>query len=76
MKSAICTDCDMGVSEKKGVPYFGVLVIIRILLFGVHYSGPLFSETPISGGQELDNSVNNVYAGSHGSLWLCSWNDP
>ena len=32
----------MGVSET----YFGVL-IIRILLFGVLYWGPLFSETPI-----------------------------
>ena len=31
----------MGVS----VPYFGVLTI-RILLFRVLYSGPLFSETP------------------------------
>ena len=40
---------------KLGVPYFGVLIIIRILLFGVLiirillfgvlYSGPLFSET-------------------------------
>ena len=28
-----------------GVTYFGVL-IIRILLFRVLYSGPLFSETP------------------------------
>ena len=31
-----------------GVPYLGVL-IIRILLFGVLYKAPLFSETPISG---------------------------
>ena len=31
---------------KIRVPYFGVL-IIRILLFGVLYEGPLFSETPI-----------------------------
>ena len=31
--------------RKLGVPYFGVL-IIRILLFKVLYSGPLFSETP------------------------------
>ena len=31
--------------RKLGVPYFGVL-IIRILLFTVLYSGPLFSETP------------------------------
>ena len=30
---------------KIRVPYFGVL-IIRILLFRVLYSGPLFSETP------------------------------
>ena len=35
----------MGGSEKKGVPYFGVL-IVRILLFGVLHKGPLFSETP------------------------------
>ena len=36
----------MGVSEKLGVPYFGVL-FIRILLFRVLDQGPLFSETPI-----------------------------
>ena len=37
----------MGLSETKGyLNYFGVL-IIRILLFGVLYWGPLFSETPI-----------------------------
>ena len=30
----------------QGVPYFGVL-IIRILLFRVLYSGPPISETPI-----------------------------
>ena len=35
-----------GSFRKLGVPYFGVL-IIRILLFRVLYSGPLFSETPI-----------------------------
>ena len=33
--------------SKLGLPYFGVL-IIRILLTRVLYSGPLFSETPIS----------------------------
>ena len=32
---------------KIGVPYLGVL-IIRILLFGVLYEGPLCSETPRS----------------------------
>ena len=37
----------MGVSNNKGVPYFGVL-IMRILLFRVLHWGPLFSETPIS----------------------------
>ena len=31
--------------RKLGVPYFGILVI-RILLFRVLYSGPLLSETP------------------------------
>ena len=31
--------------RELGVPNFGVL-IIRILLFRVLYSGPLFSETP------------------------------
>ena len=36
----------MGVSENRGIPYFGVLMI-RILLFRVLYWGPLFSETPI-----------------------------
>ena len=36
----------MGVSENRGVAYFGVL-IIRILSFRVLYWGPLFSETPI-----------------------------
>ena len=36
-----------GSFRKLGVPYFGVL-IIRILLFGVLYMGPLFSETPKS----------------------------
>ena len=35
----------MGVSEKKGIPYFGALKT-RILLLGVLYQGPLFSETP------------------------------
>ena len=35
-----------GSFRKLGVPYLGVL-IIRILLFRVLYSGPLFSETPI-----------------------------
>ena len=35
-----------GSFRKLGVPYFGVL-IIRILLFGVLYQGPLVSETPI-----------------------------
>ena len=35
-----------GSFRKLGGPYFGVL-IIRILLFRVLYSGPLFSETPI-----------------------------
>ena len=37
---------DLGASENRGVPYFGVLTI-RILLFRVLYEGPLFSETPI-----------------------------
>ena len=32
--------------RKLGVPYLGVL-FLRILLFRVPYSGPLFSETPI-----------------------------
>ena len=32
---------------KIGVPYFGVL-IIRVLLFRLLYSGPLFSETSMS----------------------------
>ena len=36
----------MGVSDNRGVPYFGVL-IIRILLVRVLYLGPLFSETTI-----------------------------
>ena len=36
----------MGVSEKLGVPYLGVL-IIRIRLFRVLYRVPLFLETPI-----------------------------
>ena len=36
-----------GTFRKEGVPYFGVL-IMRILLVRVLYSGPLFSETPIS----------------------------
>ena len=35
----------MGVSENKGVPYLGVPK--RILLFGVLYEDPLFSETLI-----------------------------
>ena len=37
----------MGVSNNKGVPDFGVL-IISILLFRVLHWGPLFSETSIS----------------------------
>ena len=36
----------MGVSKNKGYLNLGVL-IVRILLFRVLYSGPLFSETPI-----------------------------
>ena len=36
-----------GSFRQLGVPYLGVL-IIRILLFRVLYSCPLFSETPIS----------------------------
>ena len=36
----------MGVSEKLGVPDFGVLVI-RTLLFRVLYQGPQFSEAPV-----------------------------
>ena len=36
----------MGVSENKGIPYFGVL-IIRILLIRILYEGPLFWETPV-----------------------------
>ena len=36
----------------RGVPYFGV-PIIRILLFGILYWDPLFSETPI---YDRDNS--------------------
>ena len=32
--------------RKFGIPYFGVL-LIRIPLLRVLYSGPLFSETPI-----------------------------
>ena len=36
----------IGSFRKLGVPYFGVLRI-RILLFKVLFSGPLFSETPI-----------------------------
>ena len=35
-----------GSFRKLGVPYVGVL-IIRILLFRVLYSSPLFSETPV-----------------------------
>ena len=35
----------MGVSENRGVPYFGVL-IIRTLLLRVLYQGLLLSETP------------------------------
>ena len=30
----------------RGVPYFGVLVIVRILLFRFCFCGPVFSETP------------------------------
>ena len=37
---------EYGSFRKLGVPCFGVL-IIRILLFRVLYSGPLFSETRI-----------------------------
>ena len=36
----------MGVSENEGYLILGVL-IRRILLFRVLYSGPLFSETPV-----------------------------
>ena len=35
-----------GSFRNLGLPYFGVLMI-RILLFRVFYSGPPFSETPI-----------------------------
>ena len=37
--------CHLGVSEKKGVPYFGVL-IIRILLFGYYIRVPYFRKAP------------------------------
>ena len=40
-----CYNC--GSFRKLGIPYLGGL-IIRILLFRVLYSGPQFSETPIS----------------------------
>ena len=36
--------CHYGSFRKLGVPYFGVLMT-RIPLFRVLYSGPLFSET-------------------------------
>ena len=36
--------------RKLGVHYL-VVLIIRILLFGVLYQGPLFSETPIWGSK-------------------------
>ena len=37
-----------GSFRQLGVPYSWVLrIMIRILLFRVLYSGPLFSETPI-----------------------------
>ena len=41
-----------GSFRKQGVPYSRVL-IRRILLFRVLYSGPLFSETPIYFGYKL-----------------------
>ena len=38
----------LGVSENKGVPYFGVLTI-RILLFGVLFWGPYNKDPTIWG---------------------------
>ena len=45
-----------GAFRKLGVPYFGVF-IIRILLFRVLFSGPLFSETPICLNEETTGSM-------------------
>ena len=49
----------MGSFRKLGVPYLGVL-IIRILLFGVLYEGPLFPETPISAMLWRKSRLNGI----------------
>ena len=55
-----------GSFRNLGVPYFGVL-IIKILQFRVLYSGPLFSETPISELQERGGTVDRIFIIGHRS---------